>query len=50
MIMVTKLNVIEAVEKANEYQKNVIYSKMMNFFENNLKDRKIGIWGIIIQT
>jgi UDPglucose 6-dehydrogenase len=41
-----RLNVVEAVEKTNEYQKTVIYSKMMNFFENNLKERKIGIWGL----
>lgn len=41
-----ELNVIKAVEKANEYQKNVIFSKMANFFNNNLKNRTIGIWGL----
>jgi UDPglucose 6-dehydrogenase len=41
-----ELNVIKAVEKANEYQKNVIFSKMTKFFNNNLKNRTIGIWGL----
>jgi UDPglucose 6-dehydrogenase len=41
-----ELNVIEAVEKANNYQKNVIFSKMAKFFNDNLKDKIIGIWGL----
>jgi UDPglucose 6-dehydrogenase len=41
-----ELNVIKAVEKANEYQKNVIYNKMLGFFNNDLKNRYIGIWGL----
>lgn len=41
-----ELNVIKAVEKANEYQKNVIFNKMSKYFNGNLKDRTIGIWGL----
>jgi UDPglucose 6-dehydrogenase len=41
-----ELNVINAVEKANEYQKNVIFNKMTNYFNNNLKNKIIGIWGL----
>ncbi|MGD0756830.1 MAG: UDP-glucose/GDP-mannose dehydrogenase family protein [Bacteroidales bacterium] len=41
-----KLNVIEAVEKANEYQKNVIFKKMAVFFNNDLKNKVIGVWGL----
>jgi UDPglucose 6-dehydrogenase len=41
-----ELNVIKAVEKANDYQKNVIFNKMSEFFNNNLKNRTIGIWGL----
>jgi UDPglucose 6-dehydrogenase len=41
-----ELNVIKAVEKANEFQKNVIFNKIMTFFNNNLKNRKLGIWGL----
>jgi UDPglucose 6-dehydrogenase len=41
-----ELNVIKAVEKANEYQKSVIFSKMIKFFNNNLKNKVIGVWGL----
>ena len=41
-----ELNVIKAVEKANEYQKNIIFSKMSEFFNDNFKNRLIGIWGL----
>lgn len=40
------LNVVTAVEKANEYQKSVILNKMLKHFSNKLKDKTIGIWGI----
>ena len=41
-----ELNVIKAVEKANEYQKNIIFNKMAGFFNNNLKNKIFGIWGL----
>lgn len=41
-----ELNVIKAVEKANEYQKNIIFSKMLKFFNGVLNNRIIGIWGL----
>jgi len=41
-----ELNVIEAVEKANDYQKNVIFGKITKFFNNDLKNKIIGIWGL----
>ena len=41
-----ELNVIEAVEKANEYQKNVIFNKITRFFDYDLKNKVIGIWGL----
>jgi UDPglucose 6-dehydrogenase len=41
-----ELNVIKAVEKANEYQKNVIFNKMTKYFKGNLKNKTIGIWGL----
>ena len=41
-----ELNVIKAVEKANEFQKNVIFNKMVKFFNGNLTNRLIGIWGL----
>ena len=41
-----ELNVIKAVEKANEYQKNVIFNKIIKHFRNRIKNRIFGIWGL----
>lgn len=41
-----ELNVIKAVEKANDFQKNVILNKMLGYFNNDLNNRVIGIWGL----
>jgi UDPglucose 6-dehydrogenase len=41
-----ELKVIKAVEKANDYQKNVIFNKMSKFFNGNLKNKLIGVWGL----
>ena len=41
-----ELNVIKAVEKANEYQKDVIFNKITKYFKGNLKNKTIGIWGL----
>ena len=41
-----ELNVIKAVERANEYQKDVIFKKMAKFFNNDLSNKIIGIWGL----
>jgi UDPglucose 6-dehydrogenase len=41
-----ELNVARAVEKANEYQKSIIFRKISEFFRNDLKDKVIGIWGL----
>jgi UDPglucose 6-dehydrogenase len=40
------LNVVEAVEKANEFQKTVLFGKIKKHFGNNLKNREFGIWGL----
>jgi UDPglucose 6-dehydrogenase len=41
-----ELNVVQAVEKANEYQKNVIFNKMAKFFNNKFRNKTFGIWGL----
>jgi UDPglucose 6-dehydrogenase len=41
-----ELKVISAVEKANEYQKNVIFNKMAKLFKNRFNGRCVGIWGL----
>jgi UDPglucose 6-dehydrogenase len=41
-----ELNVVSAVEKANEYQKNVLFGKIKKHFNNNLKNKIFAIWGL----
>lgn len=41
-----ELNVVKATEKTNEYQKNVIFNKITKLFDDNLKNKTIGIWGL----
>jgi UDPglucose 6-dehydrogenase len=41
-----ELNVIKAVEKANEYQKNVIFNKISKYFNDNLLGKRFAIWGL----
>jgi UDPglucose 6-dehydrogenase len=41
-----ELNVVKAVEKANEYQKNVIFNKLNDYFKDNLKNKTFGVWGL----
>jgi len=40
------LKVISGVEKANEYQKNVIFKKISRHFKNDLQGKVIGVWGL----
>jgi UDPglucose 6-dehydrogenase len=41
-----ELNVVKAVEEANEYQKKVVFNKMTHHFKNKLKNKTIGVWGL----
>jgi UDPglucose 6-dehydrogenase len=41
-----ELNVVRAVEKANEYQKNVIFNKISTYYNGNLQGRIFGVWGL----
>ena len=41
-----ELNVIKAVEKANEIQKNVIFKKIVNYFGDELSNRTFAVWGL----
>lgn len=40
------LKVISAVEKANEFQKNVIMTKILSFFNNDIKGKTVAVWGL----
>jgi UDPglucose 6-dehydrogenase len=40
------LNVVKAVESANEYQKTVLFGKIKQHFKNNIKNKTFGLWGL----
>jgi UDPglucose 6-dehydrogenase len=40
------LMVVSAVEKANEYQKTVIFNKLDLYFKHDLKGRVVTVWGL----
>jgi len=40
------LKVVRAVQAANDFQKNVLFKKILNYFNNDLKNKTIGIWGL----
>jgi UDPglucose 6-dehydrogenase len=40
------LEVLKAVERVNERQKFVLYSKAMKFFDDDLKGKTFAIWGL----
>lgn len=40
------LNIVRSVQKTNDYQRTVIYHKLMKIFNNNLAGKKIALLGI----
>lgn len=40
------LRILQAVEDVNHSQKEVIFNKIMKYFNGNLKDKTIGLWGL----
>ena len=40
------LKVIQAVEEVNDRQKEVMYNKIAKYFNNQLKGKRIAIWGL----
>lgn len=41
-----ELKVLQAVEEVNKYQKTVLYNKIFNYFNGDLKGKTIAIWGL----
>ncbi|MDO5572189.1 MAG: UDP-glucose/GDP-mannose dehydrogenase family protein [Bacteroidales bacterium] len=41
-----RMRVLEAVEDVNALQKEVLFNKLNNHFNNDLKDKTIAIWGL----
>ena len=40
------LNILQAVEDANDFQKTVLFDKINKYFGGNLKGKTIAIWGL----
>lgn len=40
------MNIIEAVEKVNEYQKSIVFKKLNVALGYNLRNKRIAIWGL----
>jgi UDPglucose 6-dehydrogenase len=38
--------ILDSVDKVNQLQKEVLFDKISNYFEGDLKGKKIGIWGL----
>lgn len=41
-----KMQVLEAVESVNEYQKTVVFNKFRNFYNGDIKDKTVAVWGL----
>jgi UDPglucose 6-dehydrogenase len=41
-----ELKVLKAVEDVNQYQKTVLYDKMLSYFDGDLSGKTIAIWGL----
>jgi UDPglucose 6-dehydrogenase len=41
-----QMQILEAVEAVNEKQKTVLFEKLMNRFQGNIKDKTFAIWGL----
>lgn len=40
------MKILEAVEEVNEYQKNVLFEKLMKYYDGNIKGKTIAVWGL----
>lgn len=40
------MQVLKAVEKVNEYQKGILFEKFSNYYNGDLKDKSVAIWGL----
>ncbi len=41
-----KLRVLQAVEDVNEDQKSILFNKLMEYYNGDIKGKKIGMWGL----
>ncbi|MDU1904895.1 MAG: UDP-glucose/GDP-mannose dehydrogenase family protein [Dysgonomonas sp.] len=40
------MQVLRAVENVNEYQKGILYDKLSSYYDGNLKNRVVAVWGL----
>ena len=40
------LQILQAVEKVNEAQKKILFQKLQHYYNNDLNEKKIAIWGL----
>lgn len=40
------MRVLKAVEEVNEYQKSILFDKLLKYFSDNLKGKRIAVWGL----
>jgi len=41
-----QMQIVEAVENVNEHQKNVLFRKLSDYYQGDLKGKTIAIWGL----
>lgn len=41
-----ELRVLKAVEAVNKDQKSILFNKIMKYFDGNIKDKTIAVWGL----
>lgn len=40
------MHVLKAVEDVNEYQKTVLFKKLLKYYKGNLKNKTVALWGL----
>lgn len=41
-----KMQILEAVENVNEFQKNILFDKLMKYYNSDIKGKTIAVWGL----
>ncbi|MDH6308475.1 UDPglucose 6-dehydrogenase [Dysgonomonas sp. PFB1-18] len=40
------MEILEAVERVNEFQKNILFDKLMKYYNGDIKGKTIAVWGL----
>lgn len=41
-----EMKILEAVEEVNEFQKKILFEKLMKYYDNDIKGKTIAVWGL----